>query len=69
MLARILYAAVALSVLGAFPRAGADRAAPAEPSVRPAWAPRGGADRYCAPGDTHGIGRNTPDFAIPRIDR
>lgn len=80
MLARVLYAAVMLSLLGSLPRAGADRArngprrnerAPSEASATataPSWAPRRLPERYCVAEDPADIGR-PPDFAVPRIDR
>jgi hypothetical protein len=73
MLVRLLYAAVFLSVLGAFPRtayfrAPGGRAPSAAASVSPAWAPRPLPDRYCAAGSEGDI-EGDPDFAVPRIHR
>ena len=74
MLARILYAAVMLCLLGSLPRAAAYRAMegkshPAVPASGPPWAPRNAPARRSAGGGSDGIDRNPPDFAIPRIDR
>jgi hypothetical protein len=79
MIPRILYAAVALLVLGAFPRGGTDRApgGAARRSaevVAPALTAPGRADRWCARGADQGGGRGVDigraaDFAIPRIER
>lgn len=75
MIARLLYTAVVLCVIGAVPRsathrASEDRPRTSAPAIGPSGAPAAGAPaRYCQAGDRHGIGRNPPDFAIPRIDR
>jgi hypothetical protein len=74
LLARILYAAVLLSVLGAFPRQAGERgqATPepqAEPSVRATWTPRPDPREPAGAAGRHGIARNPADFAIPRIQR
>jgi hypothetical protein len=72
MLVRLLYAAVLLSVLGAFPRASVrargGRAPVAAAAETPAWAPRPLPDRYCAAGSDVDI-EGDPDFAVPRIHR
>lgn len=80
MLARVLYAAVMLSLLGSLPRTGADRArigsrrserAPTEApasATTPSWTPRPLPEHYCSAEEPADIGR-APDFAVPRIDR
>lgn len=75
LIARVLYAAVLLSVMSAFPRPAADRHAEApratgsEPSVPPRWMPRAEAEEPAGTADRPGIARNPADFAIPRIRR
>jgi hypothetical protein len=73
MLVRLLYAAVLLSVLGAFPRtasvrAHGGRAPSAAAAETPAWAPRPLPERYCSAGSDVDI-EGDPDFAVPRIHR
>ena len=74
MLVRFLYAAVLLTVLGAFPRNAAVRPhggrapAPAASAESPAWEPRPTPERYCAAEGALEFGGEA-DFAIPRIDR
>ncbi len=74
MLARVLYSAIVLCVLGALPRAAprpaaetGERTMPA--AADPGWWPRCEGVRTCRAEGALGIARNPPDFAIPRIDR
>ncbi|HEY6006562.1 MAG TPA: hypothetical protein VIV57_27025 [Anaeromyxobacter sp.] len=76
MLVRLLYAALFLTLLGAFPRSATVRAAGGRSEASaavtgPTWAPRPMPERYCAAEDRLDIGDigPAPDFAIPRIDR
>jgi len=74
MLVRILYAAVAISVLGALPRAVGDRSSGArgaatERSFQDAWLPREAPAGRRAAGGGRAIECNPADFANPRIDR
>ncbi len=74
LIARVLYAAVLLSVLGAFPRQAGERGpgtprTEAERSVRSTWMPREAPRSEAGASGRHGIARNPADFAIPRIQR
>ncbi len=62
MIARLLYAAVALCLLGAWPEHPVTRSAPSVEAAAPAATPPAAA----AAGD---IVPRPPDFAIPRIQR
>jgi hypothetical protein len=74
MLVRIVYAALLVTALGAFPRTTVHRTArraqaqTGAGAEAPTWAPRSAPERYCAAGDEPDVDRG-PDFAIPRIDR
>ncbi len=62
MLVRVLYAAVALCILGTRPEHAGTRSAPSVEAAAPA--------PVAVAGDAPaGIGPRPPDFAIPRISR
>ncbi len=66
MIARLLYAAVALCVLGTRPEHAGTRAAPASDAAVPAAAAPAQA---CPARPASGIGAAPADFAIPRNSR
>ncbi len=66
MIARLLYAAVALCILGTRPEHAASAAAPAPDAVATASAT---AAIACPSPARAGIGSAPADFAIPRIQR